>query len=358
MSLISNDFPGASYLARLKAYTDNPTPVKGIDFVCPLALKALERLKDSNASEKTIKLDNDLNLDDNMDEVWISGIQKAAENLPPEVIEKLSSIFNTFLQGKEDTKNELAALLVKITHENSVDLFNIFEEALSGCGKIVEKFKASLKNIVNLSIKIELCNELLIWIKKVEFKRISIIYKHHELLPFSSVPIGLNKAKKDEIYDLKMKYFNLTKENDQTIYSNEFFLNFYKKTCELFWEEEVKALIESNEICYAQKISLQEEEAKGLLSINEKYEILFKEEKEQQARREEAFKIQREVERQRETKLKEQVEVQNRAVEAIQEQVLNLQNRQPNRNSLDEINRLMLALEQKQNNKNKKCVVM
>ena len=295
MSSIPNDFPGMSHLTRLKTYTDDPTPVKGIDFVSPLALKALGRLKDSEKNKHTFKLDNDLNLDDNLEEVWVSNLQKIAESLPPEVVEMLSDIFNTFLESKDDKKIELALQLIKISQENRIDLFEIFEESLNNQDKVFSRFKSKLKETINLSIKINLYKELLNWIRKSEFKRVSIIYEHLYRSPFSPISKGLDKARKDEIHDLKMKYFNLNKEIDQTIYSNDFLLNFYTKTSELLWEEDIKALTKSNEICYEQKASLEKEHAQELLKINEKYEILFEQEKEQHARNEVALKIKQEV---------------------------------------------------------------
>ena len=45
-------------------------------------------------------------------------------------------------------------------------------------------------------------------------------------------------------------------------------------------------------------------------------------------------------------------------IEAIQGQIPNLHNQQLNHNSLEDINKLILALEQKQHNKKKKCTVM
>ena len=68
MFLMPTDFPNMSSLERLKIYVDDPSPVKGIDFVCPLALRAIESLKDSK-NNHSFRLDSNFNLEENMEEV-------------------------------------------------------------------------------------------------------------------------------------------------------------------------------------------------------------------------------------------------------------------------------------------------
>lgn len=357
MTFLLASIPNTTYFSRLNTYLDNPTSIKGIDFVGPMALKAIERLRAETPSKYEIKLDSSFNLDNALDEIWMECILKRIENLPSEAIETFSTIFNEFPQKTEEVKNELAFKFIRTAEKNGIDLLNLFHKAIRNQIKLFKKIEIEFKNEWKPLIGKIHCEELLKWYNKNEKERILKIYKHIQISPFTRIPRGLEKDQKDEIFKVKMKYFNLLSGMNQKIYMNNFLLDFYRGTCKEFWKKEISKLKMSNEICSNDKSLLEAYKKKELLEVKQKYMKLFKKEKkssqDQYIKFQFNYSMKDEIQENEQERKPEETAVPEIKTDSNVKELDEL-----NVKELEELTQIMQFLTQKKKEEKKRCIIM
>lgn len=263
-----------THLERFIQYTDDPTPINALDFISPIAIKALGTRAASSSLEPTPIVEEIPIGDYIIERPWISSIQTCAETLSQEVIQSLSDIFHKALNCPTEEKGVLASALITIAEDNGIDFFAILQSAIENSKAKFEDLHQLEKEMCRLQIQKDLCTSVGEWLRDAERKRLSIIFDYRMSPLYSRVFSGLNSEKEEELYNVEMRFYQPLSDIDREVFSNTFCLNEYEQYNEFCWDEEIASLVASNENLRQQKAVVHAEKAKAIDEIDEKYRIL------------------------------------------------------------------------------------
>lgn len=295
---------------RLEAFANDLTPINGMDLIGPLALKAIDHLQNPSGSSR------DLNVCLNApgEAAWITAIKATAKDLPHEVIQNLKALINTFLVAEDDeSKITVTNELLRVLQENKIDFREIFVDV----AKILVFSLSTIKEINRRQIELKLNDPLLEDLKDSLRKRIQMIWDYHHPPCFSLRPIGLHKEKADEVYRLELKLYDEMAPIIHDLYRNSLLRNEFRDDRET-WAGDLQELDTVDSVLHEKQTALKTKHAEALKAVEDKYEVLFQHEREQQ----QALREQREAairQRNEAIRLREKQELERKQKEKVEE---------------------------------------